>query len=120
MMTTPITGNREPLIKKLLPQTNTNTLPQYTVYTKSVPVFYMFVQADGQRPTSSIRMKEEAAEESQQSATDNNPEVLHKNGILIQWNPDIGMTEVRRGYRTPIPDGLTLPEPGKRPHPNHI
>ena len=68
-------------------------------------MFYMFVQADRQQPTSSSRMKEEAAEESQQSATDDNdPEVLRP-PLYTQWNPDTGMTEVRRGYRPPIPEG---------------
>ena len=67
---------REPLINKSLPQPTTNTLPQSTVDIESIPVFYMFVQEDGQRPTSSSRMKEEAAEESRQSATDDNSKVL--------------------------------------------
>ena len=57
-------NNRELLINKSLPQSNTNTLPQSMVDTESVSVFYMFVQADGQQPTSSSRMKEEAVEES--------------------------------------------------------
>ena len=74
------------------------------VDTESTPVFYMFVQADGQQPTSSSRMKEEAAEESQQSATDDYPEVPRP-PLYTQWNPDTGMTEVRRGHRSPIPEG---------------
>ena len=61
------------------------------VDTESVPVFYMFVQADGQQPASSSRMKEEAAKESQQSATDNDPEVSRP-PLYTQWNPDTGMT----------------------------
>ena len=89
------------------------------VDTESVPVFYMFVQADGQQPTSSTRMNEEAAEESQQTATDNNPEVSRP-PLYTQWNPDTGMTEVRRGYRTPIPDGTyttrTWTEAPPEPH----
>ena len=92
------------LINKPLPQLNTNTLPQHTVDTESVPVFSMFVQDDGQQPTSSSRMKEDAAEESQQSATDDNPEVSRP-PLYTQWNPDTGMTEVRRGYRSLIPEG---------------
>ena len=59
----------------MLPRLNTNMLPQPVSDTESVPVFYIFVQADEQQPTSSTRMKEEDAEESQQSATDEYPEV---------------------------------------------
>ena len=77
------------------------------VDTESVPLFYMFVQADGQQLTSSSRMKEEAAEESRQSATDDNPGVLRP-PLYTQWNPDTGMTEVRRGYRTPVPEGTYI------------
>ena len=90
------------------------------VDTENVPMFYMFVQADGQQPTSSSRMKEEAAEESQQLATDdNNPEV-ERPPLYTQWNPDTGTTEVRRGYRTPIPEGTyhtrTWTEAPPEPH----
>ena len=49
-------------------------------------------------------MKEEAAETSQRSATDDYPEVSRP-PLYTQWNPDTGMTEVRRGYRSPIPEG---------------
>ena len=75
------------------------------VDTESVSVFYMFVQADEQQPTSSSRMKEEAVEESQQSATDDNNSKVSRPPLYTQWNPDTGMTEVRRGYRSPIPEG---------------
>ena len=95
--------NRELLTNKPLPQSN-KPLPQPMVDTGNLPVFYMFVQADGQQPTSSSRMKEEAAEESQRSATDDNPKVSRP-PLYTQWNPDTGMTEVRRGYRSPIPEG---------------
>ncbi|HKQ21504.1 MAG TPA: hypothetical protein VJS91_05655 [Nitrososphaeraceae archaeon] len=95
---------REPLITKPLPQSNSTTLPQQTVDSESVPVFYMFVQADGQQPTSSSRMTEEAAEESHQLATDDNSKVSRP-PLYTQWNPDTGTTEVRRGYWSPIPEG---------------
>ena len=49
-------------------------------------------------------MKEENAEESHQSATDDNSKVSRP-PLYTQWNPDTGMTEVRRGYRSPIPEG---------------
>ena len=94
---------REPFTNKPLPQPNI-TLPQSMVDTESTPVFYMFVQADGQQPTSSFRVKEEAAEESHQLATDDNSKVSRP-PLYTQWNPDTGMTEVRRGYRSPIPEG---------------
>ena len=64
----------------------------------------MFVQSDGQQPTSPAKMNEEDAEESQQSATDDNPE-LPRPPLYTKWNPDSGMLEVKRGYRVPTPDG---------------
>ena len=43
-------NNWEPLLNTL-PQSNTNTLLQPVFNTESVPVFYMFVQSNGQQPT---------------------------------------------------------------------
>ena len=63
-------------------------------------------------------MKEEAVEESQQSENDNNPEVSRP-PLYTQWNPDTGMTEVRRGYRTPIPEGTYITRNWTEAPPNH-
>ena len=98
-------NNREPILNNTLPQSHSNnTLPQPIDNTESAPMFFMFVQPDGQQPTSSVRIKQEDITEGQQSATDNEPQVPRP-PLYTKWNPDSGMLKVRRGYRTPTPDG---------------
>ena len=66
----PTPDDRE-LLLNTLPQSSLNTFPQPIFDTESVPVFYMFVQSDGQQPTSSSRMMENI-QESQLSENDSN------------------------------------------------
>ena len=64
----------------------------------------MFVQSDGQQPTSSAWVLEDI-QESQQSATDTNLNNTRP-PLYMRWNPDFGSLEVVRGFRdTSTPEG---------------
>ena len=105
------------LLLNTLPQSSLNTFPQPIFDTESVPVFYMFVQSDGQQPTSSSRMMENI-QESQLSENDSNtysPTTAIRSGIPIpdrqKWCVVI---ETPRHLK-----GNTLPELGQKLHLNN-